>query len=197
MKTMNILASFALVLLCDAALAQQAPGSKGVPFSELAAQIDALEARIAGLEENAPNPNVEGRTYCMIVNISGLRGTPASQTNAVDAIVSRRVLSFEGGAFAATLVSSQIVSLDHTDAVTLSENTATPELLAGTFSQTGRQVDVVFSDGAVEQFYVSGDGSVMHSNSVFLLGPFPNTFALGLTRSATMIESDTCDAFGN
>jgi hypothetical protein len=196
MQATRLLVPFALALLGNTALAQQAPVSQGVPFSSLETQIGILEARIDALEDAAPNPNVDGRTYCMILNISGLRGRPSIQTKAVDAIISRRVLTFEDGAFAATLVASQIVSLADDGTVTSSVNDASPPLLAGTFSQTGNQVDVVFPDGAVEQYYVSRDGSVIHTNSVLLLGPFPSTFALGLTRSVTMIESDTCDAFG-
>jgi hypothetical protein len=179
-------------LVCSVAGAQPRATSAPTPFGDLQSQIDELVGRIHVLEQSAADQSVDGRTYCMMVNVTILRGFSSSAMETVDTIVVRRVLHFSGGAFMATLVDSSRNSQTDDGVVAFIQGVS-PELLDGTYTQSASQLDLLFSDATTATWYVSRDGSVIHSNGIDFFGPFPNSLTLGIVRSATAIESDTCE----
>lgn len=181
-----------LALVCSLAGAQPRATSAPTPFGDLQSQIDNLVGRIDVLEQSAASQLVDGRTYCMMVNVTILRGFSSSAMESADTTVVRRVLNFSGGAFTAILVDSSGNSQTD-DGVVSFVNGASPELLHGTYTQSGSQLDLLFSNASMATWYVSRDGSVIHNNGIDFFGPFPNTLTIGIVRSATIIESSTCE----
>lgn len=192
---MRVLQSIAVVVLLSAyhaALANSEAAAQPTPFAELKAQIDALAARVESLEDSAPNPSVDGRTYCMMVNVVSLRSHLQNGTDTIATIVVRRLVTFDDGLFTDILVSSLQNSQSHVAEVEFGPGMS-PVSIGGTYMQSGTQLNVTTSTGSEASWLVSRDGSVIHSNGIDSFGPFPNTLTLGLARSATLIESDTCD----
>lgn len=179
-------------LVCSVAGAQPRAASAPTPFGDLQSQVDNLVSRIDVLEQSAASQVVDGRTYCMMVNVTILRGLSSSAMESADTVIVRRVLNFTGGAFTATLVDSSGNSQTD-DGVVSFVNGASPELLHGTYTQSGGQLDLLFSSASTATWYVSRDGSVIHNNGIDFFGPFPNSLTIGVVRSATTIESDTCE----
>lgn len=192
MSPIRLITALMFALVCSATGAQPRATSAPTPFGDLQTQIDALAGRIDILEQSAASQIVDGRTYCMMVNITIFRGVSSSATESADTVVVRRVLSFSGGAFVATLVDSSRNSLND-DGVVSFLNGGSPQLLQGTYDQSGSQLDLLFSDASTANWYVSRDGSVIHSNGIDFFGPFPNSLTIGIVRSATIIESDSCE----
>jgi hypothetical protein len=64
--------------------------------------------------------------------------------------------------------------------------------ISGTYTQTGRQLNIDLSIGRSEVWYVSADGSVIYNNSIHFFGPFPNSLTFGFVRSTTFVESASC-----
>ena len=186
------IAAVIFALLCSAAGAQPRAALAPTPFGGLQSQIDNILGRINVLEQSAASQTVDGRTYCMMVNVTILRGFSASAMETADTVVVRRVLNFSGGAFTAFLVDSSANS-QNDDGVVSFVNGPSPEVLHGTYAQSGSQLDLLFSDASMATWYVSRDGSVIHNNGIDFLGPFPNSLTIGIVRSATIIESDTCE----
>jgi hypothetical protein len=184
-------------LLCHSAVAGPKATMTPSPLGHLQRQLDALAARIETLEnnDNAPSSSVDGRTYCMMVNATALSGLASDGSETLATEVVRRITSFSGGIFTSVVVSASRNLQEDNGVVSILAGLA-PPLLAGTYVQTGRKVDVMFPDGPTNTWYVSGDGTVLHNNAIGFFGPFPNSLTLGLVRSATMIESDTCDPTG-
>lgn len=180
------------VMLIQSASAQRGPTSTPSPFGDIQSQLDALAARVAALEGDAANSSVEGRTYCMVVNALTLIGIGSSGTESLDSGVVRRTATFSGGLLTAHLVSSTF-HRQNDNGVVSSIASMSPEPLVATYTQTGSKIDVVFPDGGIANWYVSKDGSVVVSSAIELLGPFPNSATIGLTRTSTMVENDTCD----
>jgi hypothetical protein len=195
MWPLRLLISLAGILICSAAGANQNATSTPSPLGELQMQIEALDSRIEALEQAAPDSIVDKRTYCMMVDVALLRGWSVDSTEIVETIVVRRVLTFSGGAFTATLVSSNR-NIQNDNGVVTPVVGISPVLLEGTYIQSGNQLDLSFTTGSTASWYVSADGSVIHNNDIDFLGPFPNSLTIGIVRSSTMIESATCDAAG-
>ena len=198
MHTLKILPALVIALISQPALADFESTSNGQPFNAMQAQLDALAARVDTLESKAPNASVEGRTYCMLVNVTLLRSVvdigPNAAPGKVETRVIKRVATFVDGAFTATLVSSHQNTQTDNDLVDYTDATSSPVVLLGNYSQAGNQVDLVFDtlDPHVA-WYVSKDGSLIHYNGIDFFGPFGNGLTLGLVRSGTLVESDTCD----
>jgi hypothetical protein len=131
----------------------------------------------------------------MMVDVAILRGLSVDSTEILEKVVVRRILAFTGGAFTATLVSSDRNVQDDSGVVTPVTGTS-PGVLEGTYIQSGNQLALNFTTGATASWYVSADGSVIHNNDIDFLGPFPNSMSIGIVRSSTMIESATCNAAG-
>jgi len=183
----------ALVLLArQAAMAESGPLNGPNPLGDLQSQIDALGERIATLENKAPTPDVDGRSYCMMVTVTVLRGYQNTATEVVETPVVRRLAIFSGGSFSATVVSDEFNAQTGNGIIESVPGTA-PVEISGTYTQTGRQLNLELSNGNSGTWYVSGDGSVIHNNSIEFFGPFPNSLTLGLVRSATFIESAGCE----
>ena len=181
-----------LAFASQAAIAGAPPLENRTPFAELQARIDALSDRVDSLEANAPTPDVEGRSYCMMVNITVQRGWSNTATEELQKFIVRRVATFTGGAFTATTIDGLDIRQDDNGVIT-GEPVVPGDVLGGTFTQTSQRLDVLLDSGQSRVWYVSADGSVIHNNSADHFGPFPNSVSVGVTRTATFIESDTCD----
>jgi len=200
MSTLKILPTLVLALACNAATADTPPASAPTPFGDLNAQLEALATRVDTLENNAPNASVEGRTYCMMVHVSFLRsivdfGPDAGPARVEDRVI-RRVATFVDGTFTGTLVSSYEIAQVDNDVVEF-EPGASPDVILGSYWQTGNQLDVQVGSNPVSAWYVSKDGSLIHNNGIGFFGPFGNGLSLGLVRNTTFVESDTCAATTN
>ncbi|MDH5323361.1 MAG: hypothetical protein OEW81_13200 [Gammaproteobacteria bacterium] len=191
MRNIIVVLTFVIFITFQTASAEPAASSAPTPFNDLQVQIDSLLDRVQQLEGNTPSAAVEGRSYCMMVNVSTLRGLESSGTETEDIIVVRRAAEFLAGMFTATLVSSNQISQDDNGIVTMLPGNS-PDTIAGTYTQAGRELIVQFPDGTTAAWYASADGSVIHNSGIEFFGPFPNTLSLGLVRSSTLIESDTC-----
>lgn len=192
MRTLKMVLVVILAFACQAAMADSPSLNSKGPLGELQAQIDTLSERIQSLENDAPTADVDGRSYCMMANITLLRAFASSATESVETRVVRRVANFSGGTWSATLVSSNGNVQDDNGVVTNGPGNS-PGVISGTYTQSGRHLDIVDSDGLPATWYVSGDGSIIHNNGIGFLGPFPSTFTLGLVRSVVFVESETCD----
>ena len=173
-KRLNCLLCIIAVLgIAQQVSADTRPAPHFQPLKYLHFRISALEARIAALEAAAANTSVDGRTYCMMTNVTVLRGFTSDGTEIIDTEVVRRLSTFSGGTFTSTLVGAVRNTLSDVGTVEQSAGLA-PDLLSGTWAQTGTQIDITFSDGSLAVWYVSRDGSVMHNNAVDFAGPLPN-----------------------
>jgi len=152
-----------------------------------------LVSRIEALEQAATSQSVEGRTYCMMVNVTTLRSVSSTAQASAELLVVRRVLHFAGGAFTATLVDSSGNSQTD-DGIVSQISSASLPILAGTYTQSGSELNLQFTDASTVSWYVSRDGSVIASTASDFLGPFPNGLTVGIVRNATSVESDTCEA---
>lgn len=195
MRSLILVFSLVLALHIDFAVADPLATTARNPLARLQMRIDHLAAQLDELEKSLPNPNVEGRMYCMLVNVIVLQGLASNGSEQVATQVVRRLTEFSGGMFASTLISSSRNLQDDNGLVSMVPGTS-PGILSGTYTQTNGQLDLTFSDGATATWYVSGDGTTIHSNGIGILGPFPpNSLTIGLARDATLIESDSCESF--
>ena len=192
MRTIRTMYWALMALASHAALAEVGPLQGPNPLGDLQSQIDVLVGRVETLENDAPTAEVEGRSYCMMVTVTVLRGIGNTATEVVETPVVRRLATFSGGTFSATAVSDEF---NRQTGIGVIENLpgVAPAEISGTYSQSGRQLTLSFPDGDSGTWYVSGDGSVIHNNSIEFFGPFPNSLTLGLVRSATFIESAFCE----
>jgi hypothetical protein len=188
----KVIPAVMLAFAGQAAMADTPPPENQTPFGELQTQIDALSDRVDSLEANAPTSDVEGRSYCMMVNITVQRGWSNTATEEMQKFIVRRVATFTGGALIATTIDGLDIRQDDNGVIT-GDPVVAGEVLGGTYTQTGQRLDVLLDTGASRVWYVSADGSVIHNNSADHFGPFPNSISVGVTRNATFIESDTCD----
>ena len=192
MLTKMTLLTLAATLACPSAFAETPPETAPTPFQQLQAAINGLEDRVAELEAAAPSAEVDGRTYCMMVNVNILRGIASTASETEDLVAVRRLASFSDGIFTAAVVSNRRIAQGDDGVVSLLPG-ASPDVLEASYSQSGRQLDLTFTDGTVVSWYASADGSVVHNNGLDHFGPFPNSLSLGLVRAATLVESDTCE----
>ena len=156
-------------------------------------RLEDLVSRIEALEQAAASQSVEGRTYCMLVNLTVFRSVSSISQASAETLVVRRALHFAGGAFTATLVDSGGNS-QRDDGIVSQIAIASPSVLTGTYIQSGTQLNLQFADTSTVTWYVSRDGSVIASSSSDFVGPFPAGLTIGIVRNATSVESDTCEA---
>ena len=172
-----------------------AHGPNHGPIGKLRARVEALEVRIQDLEKNAPSSSVEGRTYCFVLDLLVMRGRAFNASEELQSSVIRRTANFSGGAFSAALLSHIRNNQLDDGTVTLLPGSS-PDPLLATYTQTGNKIDIVFPDASTATWYVSNDGSLIHGSSISSAGPFPGPTTVGITRSFTLVENDTCDMEG-
>lgn len=195
MNTKQLLLPIALACMCQPAAADVNGLPSSSPLGDLQAQVAALTSRVNTLEANKADSDVDGRTYCMMVEVTILRGPTANTAESLETRVIKRFASFSGGSLIATLISgTSNVQDDNGIVSSISPPAMSPPVLEATYMQDGARLDLSFADpiGDTRVWYVSRDGSVIHSNSV-VYNSFPNSLTLGLARHATLIESDSCD----
>ena len=73
MRLLKFLVMFMAMFVTQIALADTTAGHTPSPFGDMQAQLNTLTARTQALEDSAPNPNIEGRTYCSILELQIMR----------------------------------------------------------------------------------------------------------------------------
>ena len=167
------------------------------PFGSIQAQLDALAERTQALEDSAPNSNIDGRTYCSILNIQSMRARPGNQTEETQNNVIRRVVHFENGVLIGGLLSNTLNNHSDAGTITHTQNNPSPDSLMANYLQMGTRVDITFDNGTTTNWHVSKDGSVIFgsqiSSGVFAGG----VVSVGFVRNWMLIEIDplkSCDA---
>lgn len=192
MRGFRIFVCAILTIGMPAAMAEPGPLDRPNPLGELQSQVDSLVERIETLENSLPSPSVEGRTYCEMATITMLRGFENTATELVETGISRRLATFSGGMFTSTVVSAGSNGQNGAGIVVNVPDVGGQDI-SGTYTQTGRQLNIDLSIGRSEVWYVSADGSVIYNNSIHFFGPFPNSLTLGFVRSTTFIEGASCE----
>ena len=72
---------------------------------KLETRLGALTERVAALENKAPTSNVEGRTYCFVLDLTMMRGMGVNETEELVTSIIRRTATFSGGTFTAQPIS--------------------------------------------------------------------------------------------
>jgi hypothetical protein len=197
MRLTKILSLLTAALVSQTVLAGDPSGNTPSPFGDIQAQLDALVTRTQVLEDSAANSNIDGRTYCSILNIQSMRAWPGSESEETQNNVIRRVVSFENGLLTGNLLSNTLNN--HSDIGTISHTTNNPAIdpLLANYLQMGIKVDITFGNGTTANWHVSKDGSVIFgsriSDQVFGNG----AVSVGFVRTWTLIEIDpldSCDA---
>ena len=202
MNTKRIVPLLAAMVVAPAALAQSLPSAASGPIGELQAQLGELTQRVQTLESNAPSSNVEGRTYCFVLDLAIMRGLAFNQTEEMSTTVVRRTGTFSGGVFTADPVSN-FRAMQTDDGVVSLIDKFSPNPVVATYTQSGNKLDMTIPNPVnpnlppqIANWYVSGDGSLISGSALSFLGPFPNSLSLSLMRTWTLVENDTCDAEG-
>jgi hypothetical protein len=193
MRSLKILWLIVISLLAHSAMAEQPPANTPSPFGSIQEQLDALEARTQALEANAPNSNVDGRTYCFDLSLLIMRGRAFNGTEELQRNVIKRTATFSGGLFSGALLSNVLNNqLDDGTVITGLGNPIDP--LLATYTQTGSKVDVTFADGSTANWYVSKDGSTIHGSNIShsSFGP-GGVVTVGFVRNWTFVETDPLD----
>jgi hypothetical protein len=148
------------------------------------------------LQEAAPDSSVEGRTYCMVLDLQLMRGFGFDATEELQSNIIRRTATFSGGVFTGSFLSN-VLNVQHDDGIVSTGLGDSIDPLVATYVQTDRKIDVTFGNGSTANWYVSKDGSVIHGSTI-LHGAFgPNgVVTIGFMRNWTLVENDTCDAEG-
>ena len=165
MRSLNLICLFAVTFIAQSVMAEGSPGGTASPFADLQTQFDELAARTQALEESAPTSSVEGRSYCFVLNLQVMKGRANSDTEELQSNVIRRTATFSGGSFAASHVSN-ILNNQLDDGTVIADDVNPIGLLLGTYTQTGRKVDITFDTGSTANWYVSTDGSVIHGSAI-------------------------------
>jgi hypothetical protein len=197
MRSLKVFAVLTAVLITPAAFAGDQSHRKHNPFKHIQMQIDELAARTQALEDSAPNSNIDGRTYCSILDMQVMRAWPGNQSEETLNNVIRRVVSFENGVLTGNLLSKTLN--DHSDVGTISHIPNIPNVdpLLANYLQMGSKVDITFADGSTTNWHVSKDGSAIFGTKISSLVIPNGMLSLGLVRNWTLIEIDpldSCDA---
>ena len=183
-------------LVTQVALAGEPLTNTESPLGILQAQLDALEARTQVLEDDARTSDVEGRTYCSMLELSVMRGRSFNATEEFQTNIVRRTATFSGGAFSGAYLSNVLNNQTDDGIVEHPVGTIIDPLLA-TYVQTGSKLDVTFAQGPTATWYVSKDGSLIHGTKISHSIRAGGAVTVGFVRSWTLIETDpldTCDA---
>ena len=200
MRLLSIICLLAVTFFTQAAMAEGPPGGAASPFGDLQAQLDELAARTLALEESSATPDVDGRTYCFVLNLQVMRGRANTGTEELQSNVIRRTATFSGGLFEASHLSNNLNNqLD--DGTVVTDDVDPIGLLLGTYTQTGNKVDIAFDSGLTANWYVSADGSLIHGSAIThaAFGPpgAPPIVTVGQVRNWILVETsplDLCDA---
>jgi hypothetical protein len=197
MYSLKILAVLTAVLITPAAFAGDPSHRKHNPFRHIHMQLNELAARTQALEDSAPNSNIDGRTYCSILDMQVMRAKPSDQSEETLNNVIRRVVRFENGVLTGNLLSKTLN--DHSDIGTISHTSNVPDIdpLVANYLQMGSKVDITFGDGSTTNWHVSKDGSTIFGTKISSLVLPNGARSLGLVRNWTLIETDpldSCDA---
>ena len=199
MKSLQVLVLLLSILGGHTVSADGPPTNTPSPFGERQAQLDALAARTQALEESAPDPGVEGRTYCFELDLLIMRGRGFDSTEELQTNVIRRSATFDGGTLTAAFLSNVLNNQLDNGIVANGLGPIIDPLLA-TYTQTGNKIDVLFGNGTTANWYASKDGSVIHGSSIQhdAFGP-GGVVTVGFLRNWTLVETDSpdlCDAEG-
>jgi hypothetical protein len=80
MRTIKTMYWALMALATHAAMAESGPLQEPNPLGDLQSQIDVLAGRVQTLESNVPTAEVDGRSYCMMVTVTVLRGIANTAT---------------------------------------------------------------------------------------------------------------------
>jgi hypothetical protein len=143
---------------------------RGEPFAAVQARIELLESRIGLLESvshSAPNPSVEGRTYCAELTSVNLFGRPADSVEEEHLDINRFQVTFNSGFVNGYRVSSWRGRQTPEGQTLLFPNPLFPlgAIPLQTWVQNGRKIDLNVGPAAWT-LYVSADGSVIHGNRI-------------------------------
>jgi hypothetical protein len=197
MHSLKILAVLTAVFISPAAFAGDKHHGKHNSFKHIQVQLNRLAARTQALEDSAPNSNIDGRTYCSILDMQLMRAKPGSQTEETLNNVVRRVVRFENGVLTGDLLSKTLN--DHSDTGTISHTANVPDInpLLATYLQMDSKIDITFDDGSTTNWHVSKDGSAIFGTKISNLVLRNGAISLGIVRNWTLIEIDpleSCDA---
>ena len=182
----------AVSLLAQPAVADTPSENTQTPFGQLQAQLDALEERTQVLEDGAPTVNVEGRTYCSMLQLDIARARSFNATEELQTNIIRRKATFSGGAFSGAYISN-VLNNQTDDGVVEHEDGEIIDPLLATYVQTGSKLDITFAAGPTATWYVSKDGSLIHGTKIEH-GTFAGGLVtIGFVRSWTLIETDPLD----
>ena len=178
--------------MAQGALADDPSETNGNPFQAIQAQLDNLDARTQALEASAPSSDIEGRTYCSMLELTVMRGKSFDETEELQTHIIRRTARFSGGTFTGAYISN--VLNNQTD-VGVVENPAGQIIdpLLATYVQTGSKLDVTFAQGPAATWYVSKDGSLIHGTKIEHLVVGGGRATVGFLRSWTLLETDPLD----
>ena len=194
-KIRQLVCLVAASLVTQSAVADPLQDNVQTPFGQLQAQLDALEARTQVLEESAPSADVEGRTYCSMLELGVARGKSFDATEELQTNIVRRKATFSGGSFSGAYISNVLNNQTDDGVVEHAPGTIIDPLLA-TYVQTGSKLDITFAAGPTATWYVSKDGSLIYGTKIEH-GVFAGGLVtVGFVRSWTLIETgplDTCD----
>jgi hypothetical protein len=197
MHSLKILAVLTAVFITSAAFAGDVQHRKHNPMRHIQMQLNELAARTQALEDSAPDSNIDGRTYCSILDMQVMRARPGNQTEETLNNVIRRVVRFENGVLTGNLLSKTLN--DHSDIGTISHTANVPDIdpLLANYLQMDSKVDITFSDGSTTNWHVSKDGSVIFGTKISNLVLGNGAISLGFVRNWTLVEIDpleSCDA---
>jgi len=194
MRSLKILAVLTAVSLAPGAFAGDKSHNKHNPFKHIQMQLNELSARTQALEDSAPNSNIDGRTYCSILDMQVMRARPGNQSEETLNNVIRRVVRFENAVLTGDLLSKTLN--DHSDIGTISHIANIPDIdpLVANYLQAGSKVDITFADGSTSNWHVSKDGSVIFGTKISNLVLGNGAVSLGLVRNWTLIEIDPLDS---
>ena len=185
----------AVCLVSQSAVADPLLDNPQTPFGQLQAQLNALEERTQSLEDSVPTADVEGRTYCSILQLDIVRARSFNATEELQTNIIRRKATFSGGSFSGAYISN-VLNNQTDEGVVEHEDGAIIDPLLATYVQAGSKLDITFAAGPTATWYVSKDGSLIHGTKIEH-GTFAGGLVtVGFVRSWTLFETDpldTCD----
>ena len=185
----------AAIVLTQSAMADSLLKRGHTPFGKLRAQLHALEERTQALEDSAPTADVEGRTYCSMLELGVARGRSFDATEELQTNIVRRKATFSGGSFSGAYISN-VLNNQTDDGIVEHTDGAIIDPLLATYVQTGSKLDITFAAGPTATWYVSKDGSLIYGTKIEH-GVFAGGLVtVGFVRSWTLIETgplDICD----
>lgn len=151
--------------------------------------------------EPGPKHDVEGRTYCSVLNWFTLTGIPSTQSETFGAGLVRRKATFQENGYLLSEPVSWLINFatDSGAVVPVNlENAPGAGPIEILYTQTGNQVQLLYDNGDTANLYVSEDGSVIHGSRIrqFLLEATESApqRQVGQNITWTMVEVEPGDA---